>query len=221
MKKVIIFGIILIAGVKTIAQIYNPEKAAEYAKFWCDKRNNDRYSPHFDEEKWDGPYNDYNNNCANFVSQCLIAGGLDLRLGAYGVYNGTGEVDDKGCIKGAKELTMHLDKYQKTDKKIVHIDGYYIGDNIGDPLFLLNSMSTSTAWHTYMCSEVDGGVRLFSANTHDRCNTFPVKNIKSITASNPPILTIVMTASKTTVKKALIAEIRARHVNALQTKETL
>ena len=51
---------------------YNVNKAIEYAKKWWNKRNANYYS--------------YILNCANFVSQCLYAGGL--RMSGYGRNNG-------------------------------------------------------------------------------------------------------------------------------------
>ena len=43
---------------------YNVNKAIEYAKKWWNKRNSNYYS--------------YSQDCANFVSQCLYAGGLSM-----------------------------------------------------------------------------------------------------------------------------------------------
>jgi hypothetical protein len=52
MKGIIVGIILIIAGINNIdAQTYNPEKAAEYARFWCNKRNT-YYSPYFDQNKW-------------------------------------------------------------------------------------------------------------------------------------------------------------------------
>ena len=46
---------------------YNPQKAIEYAKKYC-RNYNDLYKN----------YKNYGCDCSNFVSQCLIAGGLDI-----------------------------------------------------------------------------------------------------------------------------------------------
>jgi len=55
------------------------------------------------EQWWDGrnpEYNDYGqNDCANFVSQCLIAGGLDLSSGV---------TDPCGCIISCTKLNQYL-----------------------------------------------------------------------------------------------------------------
>ena len=55
---------------------YNPTDAISYAETWWDGRNSIIY------DECD-PYQDFDSrggDCANFVSQCLIAGGLDLRI---------------------------------------------------------------------------------------------------------------------------------------------
>ena len=176
MKKVIIIGIFFIVSVNAIAQTYDPEKAAEYASFWCDKKNTIG-SPDYNPVKWGGPYHDYSSgqggDCANFVSQCLKAGGLDLSLGAYGVSGGTGEVDDKGCIKGAHELTIHLEKYQKITSTVV--TGFNPPDDhdLGDPMF---QISNGRAGHSLICSSLDNSaVHLYSYHSNDNCD----KNVSS------------------------------------------
>ena len=90
MKKIII-GILLIIGANVNAQTYNPKNAVAYAKEWCNKRNTDQYND----------YSGQGGDCANFVSQCLKAGGLDLSAGnptadpLIFVDNG---VDNKACL---------------------------------------------------------------------------------------------------------------------------
>ena len=177
MKKVITIGILLITTINLCAQTYNPSKAAEYASFWCDKRNT-LSSPYYNQTLWGGPYIDYGlpinggADCAAFVSQCLIAGGLSLAAGTNG--HGAYVKPDK-VIAGAAELVIHLDSFQYTTKEIRDVYDYYAGSDIGDPMFLLNSMSTETAYHSYMCSMLDiqDGISepLFSAHTRDVCNT--------------------------------------------------
>ena len=62
-------GLLMICTVtmpgKPCCAAYNVQAAIDYANYWCDKRN--------------PAYHDYSNeggDCANFVSQCLIAGGF-------------------------------------------------------------------------------------------------------------------------------------------------
>lgn len=70
MKRLVILTLFLV-NVQVFSQTYNATDAADAARRWCNGRNPAYYS--------------YNVDCANFVSQCLKAGGLDLSLGAYGV----------------------------------------------------------------------------------------------------------------------------------------
>jgi hypothetical protein len=69
---------------------YNPQAAVNYANTWWNSRN--------------PMYYDYSPaDCANFVSQCLIAGGLDLS-----VHPGA---DSKGCIPSCTNLQDFLVNY--------------------------------------------------------------------------------------------------------------
>ena len=161
MKKIII-GVFLILGADVSAQTYDPVKAAEYGDFWCgDKRNTDQY-------------NDYpGKDCANFVSQCLKAGGLDLSKGAPGMGLPNNGVDPWGCIPNASALVLHLVNWQNTSHKKVF--GYNppkeIGHDLGDPAFFGYSGPGIEASHSYICSSLDWNARhLYSAHTGDRCN---------------------------------------------------
>jgi GH25 family lysozyme M1 (1,4-beta-N-acetylmuramidase)/uncharacterized protein YraI len=78
--------------------IFSPEGSVGYAEYWWNKRNSH--------------YSDYSNvggDCANFVSQCLIAGGLTLWKGSNG--NGGG-LDGRGCLPFCDNLHLHLKNYQ-------------------------------------------------------------------------------------------------------------
>ncbi len=172
---VIIVGFILIAGIKVIAQTYNPNKAAEYARRWCNGRNTNPA----DADKWGGPYIDYSlpynggRDCAAFVSQCLLYGGLDLSKGTNG--NGAYVKPADGVIAGAKELVEHLIKYQEADTLMIDVNNQHLWAELGDPAFLLNAHGDiTTTYHSYICSEKDqSGIGLFSAHTHDVCGTTP------------------------------------------------
>ena len=95
MKFLIFLSLILFV----ISKIqYNPIKAIEYARKYC--RNYNRY------------YNNYRDrgcDCSNFVSQCLIAGGLDISscIG----------LDDKGAIPSTIKLKSCLLKIGWKSKK--------------------------------------------------------------------------------------------------------
>jgi hypothetical protein len=173
---VIIVGFILIADmVDVIAQTYNPKKAAEYARKWCKGRNTNPA----DADEWGGPYIDYSlpinggKDCAAFVSQCLLYGGLDLSKGTNG--NGAYVKPVDGVIAGAKELVEHLLKFQETDTLMIDVNNQHLWAELGDPAFLLNAHGDiTTAYHSYICSEKDeSGIGLFSAHTHDACGTTP------------------------------------------------
>ena len=78
MKSLIIILLLSYLFQNTLS--YNPKKAIAYAKQWYNRRN--------------PSYADYSNgggDCANFVSQCLIAGGLSLS-GCYGNYGQGGTI---------------------------------------------------------------------------------------------------------------------------------
>ncbi|MBC8526127.1 MAG: amidase domain-containing protein [Candidatus Cloacimonetes bacterium] len=74
-----------------------PDAAAAYADEWWNGWNDQYYTYYPDAD------------CANFVSQCLIAGGLDLSAGWDGYGAG---VDDWGCIPYCDHLHIHLMNYQ-------------------------------------------------------------------------------------------------------------
>ena len=78
----VIFIIIISSSFTTIAQTYDRQAATDYANYWWDGRNtmNGEKSQTSYDTAWGNPYNNYNGlggDCANFVSQCLIAGGLE------------------------------------------------------------------------------------------------------------------------------------------------
>jgi hypothetical protein len=95
MKLSFLFLLILIQNIIS----YDPRKAISYAKEWAHKRN--------------PKYHDYSNeggDCANFVSQCLIAGGFSTS-GCYGNYGPGGTIpyvpNIETCLvkKGWKKAT--------------------------------------------------------------------------------------------------------------------
>jgi len=175
MKRILI-GLILIAGINAYAQTYNPQKAAEYAQFWCNKRNTKYNNPYLDTNKWGGPYSDFSGplggDCANFVSQCLIYGGLDLSKGTDGNGNGVKKTEGN-VISGAKNLVIHLTKYQTTEVDTVQV--YNPSDKndipkhgVGDPLF---QVSTLPNGHSFFCSSRDTNAnRLYSSHSADHCD---------------------------------------------------
>ena len=74
---------------------YDPLAAVNYADTWWNGRNSN--------------YHDYSSSggdCANFVSQCLIAGGLDLSVCGSCTW-----IDDKGCLPRCRDLHTYLVDY--------------------------------------------------------------------------------------------------------------
>jgi len=171
MKRIIII-IILLSGTFVFAQTYNPEKAVEYADFWWDKRNTQN-SPYYDPPKWGGPYYDYDlpqngggGDCANFVSQCLIYGGLNLSKGTNG--NGNG-VKPEGTITGVQNLITHLKEHQRTSySESSSLSDVYSDHDRGDPAFIGDSFNSRD--HSLFCTFVNGSERYYSAHSSNQWN---------------------------------------------------
>ena len=120
---------------------YDPGSAVSYAYNYCDKRNPD--------------FNDYTGqggDCANFVSQCLLAGGQDL--------SGC-SVDDRGCVinVGALESCLMSKGWNYAESESVP-DGFGAGGVI----------TINNSGHAIIAVTSD----TFAAHTNDRCGVgFP------------------------------------------------
>lgn len=86
---------ILLSTITSAQANYNQQAAVAYAEQWCDGLNSS------DPGQCD-PYKVYDADCANFVSQCLIAGGLDLSWGSDWWWDGC------ECIISCTELNKYL-----------------------------------------------------------------------------------------------------------------
>jgi len=95
--------LLLITDCCVLAGVYSSEPAINYSDTWWAYPGNPDYI------YYEG------NNCANFVSQCLLAGGLDLSAGTDG--NGAG-LNEDGCIIACDNLHLHLTKYQQVKYEI-------------------------------------------------------------------------------------------------------
>jgi hypothetical protein len=84
-----------IEGLGSDGTIYDPPAAVNYAEVWWDDRN-----PNYHD------YSSSGGDCANFVSQCLIAGGLELS-----VCDSCTWIDDKGCLPRCSDLHTYLVDY--------------------------------------------------------------------------------------------------------------
>lgn len=126
---------------------YDREAAADYSNEWWNDLN-----PDYDIT--------YDADCANFVSQCLIAGGLDLTAGTDG--EGTG-VDNYNAIPFCDNLHTHLVTYQDViytikgdprepswmDKGDVAIFGSLNGDNWQHAVFSVWQNPTGNLYNAH------------------------------------------------------------------------
>jgi len=169
MKKMI-FLFFALYPVFSNAQTYNSQAAVEYALYWWDGRNTNNWikdPSNFDTiHEWGYPYHNYNRyggDCANFVSQCLIAGGRDLSAGTDGKGNG---VDRRLCIPGVFNLQDHL-LYKKVPRvgSLYPTDTLYIYHTLGDVLIMRNE--NSSVRHAVICSYIDGKTPRYAAHSKD------------------------------------------------------
>lgn len=123
--------------------------AAAYAKKWCDGFNIRPNGPYYD-------YTEYGGDCAAFVSQCLIAGGLDLSKGADG--KGLGVKDDH-VISSVDYLVRHLRDIQKFQyKELPESEAEPDFVKEGDPVFFY--VPSQGVRHSLLC------IRDLSENTY-------------------------------------------------------
>jgi len=132
---------------------YDPPSSAAYAETWWNSRNTPMY---FDYSP---------NDCANFVSQCLIAGGLSLSAGT----NGAGaNVDGYGCIPSCDNLHMNLTIYQNCTYSGHLINDYPSYFTQGDvAMFGCNSNNPNDYWQ-HATINVISGTPALNAHTTDR-----------------------------------------------------
>ncbi len=139
------------------SQNYDREAATRYSDQWALGRNKD----YFD-------YTGQGGDCANFVSQCLKAGGLDLSKGGDG--NGKG-VDTKKCIKTVQNLHDHLNKYQLTKyilKKSTESDYRTESSEMEMGDVVLYGSSDFPYIHSTFCAGTGpGGKNVYNAHTTD------------------------------------------------------
>ena len=140
MKGIIFF---LLVG---LTLTYDPSKGITYAKKYCKNYNKNYIN-----------YRNQGGDCANFVSQCLIAGGENL--------SGCGGTDKKGSIPRVKNLEACL-----SSKGWSHSKGINGSFKAGFPFF-------SPGTHAMIATSVSGSSLKFCAHTNDRCES-------SLTASS-------------------------------------
>ena len=127
MKAIVI---VLLVG---ISLSYNPGAAVSYARSHC---NN---------------YKGRGGDCANFVSQCMHAGGQG--------FDGCGSRDNKGMLPGVAGLKSCLSS--KGWKSYRSKPNNF---RAGYPIFLKSGS------HAMLATGVSGGNIIFCAHTNDRCD---------------------------------------------------
>ena len=133
--KVILFSILI-----AFALSYNPSNAVAYALKYC-KNYNNQYPN----------YRNMGGDCANFVSQCLIAGGMN--------FSGCQNVKSSGVIAGVTSLKNCLLKkgwHLSTTKPSSFKAGY--------------PMVKPDYSHTIIATEIKSGTIYYSGHTNDVCN---------------------------------------------------
>ncbi len=100
---ILLCAVVTILVINDISQAHNYQDAINYASVWAMKNPGER-NPAYDDE---GDY-----DCANFVSQCLISGGMDLQQDDIipSWIFGKG-----GTIKNCDYLHQHLDDFQHAE----------------------------------------------------------------------------------------------------------
>jgi hypothetical protein len=140
--KICVITVITLISTHSVLAGYSRTKAATYADKYWNKRN---YA-----------YNYYKgNNCANYVSQCLKAGGLSLGKGP--------GLDSKGCIPYCDNLHKHLIRHQNVTHKRLY-SGYPSSFTKGD---VVQFGKSSDRWMHAAINVVTGAPRL-NANTNNR-----------------------------------------------------
>ena len=137
MKKIIICILI------SLTLSYNPSKAVSYAKKHCRAYNRNFYS-----------YKGKGGDCANFVSQCLMEGGENLKSckGIISYYDGKSIIR----VKDLKLCLSHLGWKSSTK--------FPVGFKAGYPMIHTDNS------HAIIAVSVNGKNVRFAAHTTDYCN---------------------------------------------------
>jgi hypothetical protein len=142
-------SLVLAPAPSVSAATYNPLKAIQYADQWWNKRNPKFLSYGF-------------NDCANYVSQCLIAGGLSLRASP--------SVDKSGSLAQCTSLDAFLTNTLKaTVWKTSSSSLAPTGLQPGDVAIFGNWLGLRHA--VFVSAKQSNGQPLFNAHTYDRKRT--------------------------------------------------
>jgi len=147
----LLFVMTLFLGSEAFAT-YNRSAGIHYASTWCKARNSQAYEA-------------YPSDCANFVSQCLIAGGLDLSNEA-----GRGTGKSSNCIIWTPSLHNYLvkisDRYEVRSRGDDAPPWFQPGD-----VAIFGSAQSSYS-HVVFCVSSDNAYHArCAAHTKDTCST--------------------------------------------------
>lgn len=131
------------------AATYNPLKAIQYADQWWNKRN-----PKFQTYGF--------NDCANFVSQCLIAGGLNLHASC--LADKCGSIAQCSSLDAFLTNTLKATVWKKSSTSLAPT-----GLLPGDVAIFGNWLGQHHA--TFVSAKQSNGQPLFNAHTYDRKRT--------------------------------------------------
>jgi hypothetical protein len=147
---------------------WNGEKASLYSDKWALARN--------------PTYRSYSNDCTNFVSQCLAAGGktetgsvIDRKkdeVWFYGILEGTTAY----TWAGAQNLKRHLVEHTNSTSEST-FDNLRIGD-----IIFIDPNGGSGTWHGMVVAAVEANDLLMSYHSRDTKR----KSFRRITATTPP-----------------------------------
>ena len=137
MKNIILLVLI---GLASLA--YNPSNAVYYARKYCKNYNPQYYN-----------YVSQGGDCAHFVSQCMIAGGMNFKTCKVSL------IDGRGCLPRVADLKSCLQQ-----KGWKHSTSKPSNFKAGYPIF-----STSFSHAMLATGDYGSGV-LYCAHTSDRCD---------------------------------------------------
>ena len=145
MKNIILLVLI---GLASLA--YNPSAAVSYARKYC-KNYNPQYSN----------YASVGGDCAHFVSQCMIAGGMNFRTCS------VSWIDNYGCLPRVSDLKSCLQQ-----KGWKHSTSRPSNFKAGYPIFLTSGS------HAMLATGIQENGVYYCAHTNDRCDAFITSGIE-------------------------------------------
>ena len=141
--------VVLAPAPRVGAATYNPLKAIQYADQWWNKRN-----PKFQSYGF--------NDCANYVSQCLIAGGLSLLASSSADKNGS--IAQCTSLDAFLTNTLKATVWKKSPGSLAPT-----GLQPGDVAIFGNWLGLRHA--VFVSAKQTNGQPLFNAHTYDRLRT--------------------------------------------------